>query len=95
MRDPSSEPRKLLTVDEVAELFQVSASTVRDLCTKREWPHVRLGRAIRFSEDNLREIVEIQTVRASIETRRVNDLMARTGLTRRSAERAVRERLGR
>lgn len=81
----------LCTVDELAEAFKVSAGTVRDLCARREWPHVRLGRAIRFTDRNVREILEIQGYEVSAERRRVNDLMARTGLTRRGAERHVRD----
>ena len=81
---------QIYTVDDLAEMFKVSASTIRDLCSRREWPHMRVGRAVRFTEAMVQEIVEIQSVRVSIETRRVNDLMARTGLTRRGAERHVR-----
>lgn len=82
---------KLYTVDEVAELFQVPSSTVRSLCGRREWPHVKLGRAIRFSEAQLREIVDIQTVKLSDDERQINDIVARTGLTRKSAEHHLRQ----
>lgn len=75
----------LHSVDELADAFGVSASTVRDLCARHEWPHVQLGRRIRFTDEHVREILEIHTVRISDEARRVASMMAR-GMTRRGAE---------
>lgn len=81
----------LHSVDEVAEAFGVSPATVRDLCGRHRWPHVRLGRSIRFTDAQVREIVQLHTNEVSKEERQVLNLMMK-GLTRRSAEYHVRPR---
>lgn len=80
----------LHTVDDLAEAFGLSAATIRSLCGRHKWPHLKMGRAIRFTDEQVREILQIHTQRVSDEERRVTNLMARTGLTRRSAERHIR-----
>ena len=44
---------RLLTAAEVAELLRLPASTVHDLARTRRLPHLRIGRALRFSQSDL------------------------------------------
>lgn len=53
---------RLYTVDEVAESFQIPKSTVTELCHREGWPHVRLGRAIRFTEEMVKQIISAHIV---------------------------------
>ena len=45
-------------VDDVAQLLKVSPRTVQRWCRERRVPHVRIGRGIRFTPEQL---VEIET----------------------------------
>jgi excisionase family DNA binding protein len=64
---PESIPldHQLLTADEVAELLRLPTSTVYDLARTGRLPHLRIGRALRFSrqdlEAHLAEQCRIQT----------------------------------
>lgn len=44
---------RLLTADEVAELLRLPVSTVYDLARTGRLPHLRIGRALRFSQSDL------------------------------------------
>ena len=44
---------RLLTAEEVAELLRLPASTVCDLARNGRLPHLRIGRALRFSQSDL------------------------------------------
>jgi excisionase family DNA binding protein len=44
---------RLLTAEEVAELLRLPASTVYDLARTGRLPHLRIGRALRFSQSDL------------------------------------------
>lgn len=48
---------KLYTIAEVAESFQMPKSTLTELCKREGWPHHRLGKAIRFTEAQVEEIL--------------------------------------
>lgn len=48
---------RLLTVAEVAELLQVKESWLYVACKRGEFPHVKVGRYVRFSEQQVREWV--------------------------------------
>jgi excisionase family DNA binding protein len=48
MPTDSTQPAELLTVDEVAELLKISASTVRRLHSDREIPFVKVRGSVRF-----------------------------------------------
>jgi excisionase family DNA binding protein len=56
-RDMSDEPvrleRQLLTAREVAELLRLPVSTVYELARTERLPHLRIGRAMRFSREDL------------------------------------------
>ena len=49
---------KLLTVEEIAELFQTSTSTIYRWVHKREIPFVKLGGKLRFSPDAIQEYIK-------------------------------------
>ena len=44
---------RLLTADDVAELLRLPVSTVYDLARTGRLPHLRIGRALRFSRGDL------------------------------------------
>lgn len=54
-------PVRLLTVKELAELFQVRPRKVYDLVRDEGLPHVRLGRALRFDPGTIRRWVDART----------------------------------
>lgn len=48
----------LLTLSQVADLLRVSVKTVRRWMLSKRLPHVRLGRVVRFQEDELLRWIE-------------------------------------
>ena len=59
-----SEREEFLTAKQLAEILQVSESTVRRLAQKRRIPSVRLTpRLIRFHLDAVRDALEVPRVR--------------------------------
>ena len=56
-RDMTDEPvrleRQLLTAREVADLLRLPVSTVYELARTERLPHLRIGRAMRFSREDL------------------------------------------
>ncbi len=46
---------QLLTAEEVADLLRLPVSTVYDLARTGRLPHLRIGRALRFSQHDLEE----------------------------------------
>lgn len=48
---------RLYTLDELAESFQLPKSTLAELCKREGWPHHRLGRAIRFTGEQVEDIL--------------------------------------
>jgi excisionase family DNA binding protein len=46
---------QLLTAEEVAELLRLPVSTIYDLARTGRLPHLRIGRALRFSQHDLEE----------------------------------------
>lgn len=53
----SHDPDALLTADELAEILQLPARTVKDQAAAGALPHRRFGKHYRFSRDDLHEIV--------------------------------------
>ena len=77
---------KLVTVEELAEDFQVDVDEIHRLRKRHHWPHVRLGRyEYRFTEDQIAQIVASRSVAGSETPRLAED----TGLTERSARRSA------
>lgn len=56
---------KLLTVEEIAELFQTSTSTIYRWVHKREIPFVKLWGKLRFSPDEIQEYIKQNSVSIS------------------------------
>ena len=53
---------KLLTIDDVAELFKTSKSTIYRWVHKREIPFVKLGGKLLFSQDEIQEYIKKNSV---------------------------------
>lgn len=65
-----SEREEFLTARQLAEILQVSESTVRRLAQKRRIPSVRLTpRLIRFHLDAVREALDVPRVRVPVDER--------------------------
>ena len=65
-----SEREEFLTARQLAEVLQVSESTVRRLAQKRRIPSVRLTpRLLRFHLDAVREALEVPRVRVASDER--------------------------
>jgi len=65
-----SEREEFLTARQLAEILQVSESTVRRLAQKRRIPSVRLTpRLIRFHLDAVRDALEVPRVRVPTDER--------------------------
>jgi excisionase family DNA binding protein len=50
---------RLITIGELAELFQISRSTAYKLKKQQAWPHILLGTEIRFSQEDVEAIKEL------------------------------------
>jgi excisionase family DNA binding protein len=58
MCDAKDPVQKLLTIEEVAELFNVSSRHVSNLVKRKQLPQpIRLGRAVRFRLSDIRAIL--------------------------------------
>jgi len=60
---------KLITIGELAELFQISRSTAYRLKKSQNWPCHRFGTEIRFSPENI-EAIKALNAQAPPEPRR-------------------------
>ena len=52
---------QLYTDDDLAEMFQLSKDTVVRFRQKLGWPHVKMGRQIRYTEAQIAEIVALHS----------------------------------
>lgn len=50
-------PPKLLTAAVMAERLSVSVETVYRMCKSGQWPHSRIGRLYRFTEEHYQTII--------------------------------------
>lgn len=48
-----------LMFEQLADRFQIGASTARDMCRCYHWPHVKLGRSVRFTEQQAERIAAL------------------------------------
>ena len=48
---------KLMTSAELAAKFQVSTETVHRMCRTNKWPHVKVGKLYRFTQEQYETIV--------------------------------------
>ncbi|MBP3044849.1 helix-turn-helix domain-containing protein [Arthrobacter jiangjiafuii] len=53
----ADEDEKLITSAELAARFQVSTETVHRMCRTNKWPHVKVGRLYRFTQEQYETIV--------------------------------------
>jgi len=66
--------RKLLTVEEVAELLSVKKSTIYSWTHSGFIPHVKLGNKLRFKESEIEKWIEKRSVRGRSQYRPHIDL---------------------
>lgn len=50
---------RTLTAADVAERLNVSLETVYRMCRARKWPHSKIGRLYRFSEEHYQAIIAV------------------------------------
>jgi len=50
------------TAQEVADMFQIKKQQVARLAASGEWPHHRIGKFIRFTDEDIAKINEITQV---------------------------------
>jgi excisionase family DNA binding protein len=63
MHESASPPEALLfTFEEAARRLSMSESWLRKQVANRAIPHTKLGRSVRFTEDQLRRIIAIKSV---------------------------------
>lgn len=55
---PAAVSRRLLEYREAARFLGISVSHLQRLVQRREMPHHKIGRCVRFSEDDLRAFLE-------------------------------------
>ncbi|GAP54009.1 hypothetical protein AHiyo6_05740 [Arthrobacter sp. Hiyo6] len=48
---------RLLSAAELAARLSVSTATVYEMCKKHQWPHAKIGRLYRFTEDHYKSII--------------------------------------
>jgi excisionase family DNA binding protein len=63
-------PGDLLTAEELAERFRLSARTLKDQAGAGLLPHHRFGKHYRFSEDDIAEILRLTKHEPKTRTRR-------------------------
>lgn len=80
---------QLYTDGDLAEMFQLSKTTIVSLRTQLGWPHVRLGRSIRYTEAQIVEIVNRHSHAQTEYGKRLSAGLA-AGLTPLSAAHAAR-----
>jgi excisionase family DNA binding protein len=49
--------KTLMTTAELAAKLNVSTDTVRRMCNAGKWPHTRIGRLYRFTEEHYQTII--------------------------------------
>jgi len=57
---------KVFTIPEVAAYLKVSRSKIYDLVSRKEIPHVKVGRNVRIRESDLQRWVELQIEKAPL-----------------------------
>lgn len=53
--------RKILTIEEASELLSVKVSRLRTAVFRREIPHIKIGRLVRFKESDLMDWISENT----------------------------------
>ena len=60
--DPHQALEELITEEEVAEVWKIPPTTLADLRKREGWPHVRLGRHVRYTKEQAKQILASHTV---------------------------------
>ena len=63
---------KLLTAAELAAKLDIDAETVRRMCKAGKWPHTKIGRLYRFTEDHYQAIIAPPVTEQKPRTQRKN-----------------------
>ncbi|QCB97097.1 DNA-binding protein [Arthrobacter sp. PAMC25564] len=48
----------LMTAADLAKRLNLTTATVYEKCKTGQWPHIKLGRSYRFTEEHYRAIIE-------------------------------------
>ena len=54
----------LFRISEAAQILSVSQSYLRDLVSRKEIQHIKLGRAVRFTQNQLDDFVSEKVIKA-------------------------------
>ena len=65
-----AEEEKLMTSAELAAKFQVTTETVHRMCRTNKWPHVKVGRLYRFTQEQYETIISPPVVKQQPRTQR-------------------------
>lgn len=68
------DPDALLTTEQLAELLQLSARTLKDQACAGVIPHHRFGKHYRFSRDDIKEILRISQFEVPPRARRLRSV---------------------
>lgn len=71
----------LATLNDLAGQMKMPLSTVTDIAAKEGWPHVKIGRAKRFTPEQVAQIIATHTVIAKAQ----ENVVELAGQTKRSA----------
>lgn len=74
----------LLTADDLAVIFKVKRRRVMEWQAKHGWPHVRVGRTIRWTPEHVEQIKARHTVTANGEIKSTDKRTARSAARRAS-----------
>ena len=69
--EPPADPDALLTAEQVGELLQLSARTLKDQAAAGVLPHHRFGKHYRFTRGDVAEIVRLSAAPVKPRRRRV------------------------
>ncbi|MDP1947867.1 MAG: helix-turn-helix domain-containing protein [Nitrospirota bacterium] len=75
-----------LTTNELAALLQVSIKTIRRACRNGEIPIVRFRRMVRFDLEEVRRVMQQESVRPSLRVIVLSKRRATAGMSRRRAQ---------
>lgn len=72
-----NQDEKLMTSAELAAKLDVSTETVHRMCRTRKWPHTKVGRLYRFTEDHYQQIIAPPQVpqRSRTQRQRIDQLL--------------------
>ncbi|MDR6439104.1 hypothetical protein J2790_004279 [Paenarthrobacter nicotinovorans] len=57
--DDTFQPERVFTTTQLAEALQISNNQVTTLAQRDNWPHMKVGNRLRFTETHVKEIYEL------------------------------------